>query len=489
MKAYKGTLIALVMLMFVGGVVWFVKPAALQQDPVGNPRLFRFEKHELVRVEVRQAVGTDVVLAEQEGVWRIEGTGHQAGRSMVNRVKHQLHDLTARATVVDDPENLSLYGLGKNAIRVALTMRNGEQIEFDVGDPNPTSVSYYIQLAGSGQIYTVKKAAVDYYSLTLDEFRERRFASFDSKDVTALTAELRLPDANHTLDLERVSERKWRLRSPIEMDADHDHARRLMGRVSAMKAVRFVPRDKDLAQYGLEDPRADIHVRFASREPLRIRVGASVEAERGYDQLAYVLMDEEDTVFVARSGMLEDFSSDPVSFRNRRVVKMLADDVVAIDVVLTKTADDDMSGEGHVRYAAEQWVWQDGVPVSGSTPKRVARRIAEMEVDTFVDDADASLVTYGLVSPRAQIELRDREENVRVVQIGAKGPPVVDPDGNEYPRYYANVVAEKAVYLVSMGVLEVVRDLVRESGRKDKRDQEKAARQERIETASDDESP
>ena len=98
--------------------------------------------------------------------------------------------------------------------------------------------------------------------------------------------------------------------------------------------------------------------KFASRAPLRIRVGAAVQAERGYDELAYVLMDEGDTVFVARSGMLEDFSSKPESFRNRRVVKMLPDDVVSIDAILVQTDTDDLSGEGHVRYAAEQWTWR-----------------------------------------------------------------------------------------------------------------------------------
>ena len=198
MKAFRGTGLALFVLVVVGALVWLFKPAMFAPDPVGNPQLFQFEKHELTRVEVQRPEGDPVVLTERDGQWVIEGTGHEAGRSMVNRVKHQLHDLTARASVVEDADNLSLYGLGENAIHVILTLRDGEQVSFDVGDPNPTSVSYYIQPKASEQIYTVKKAAVDYYSLTLDEFRERRFASFDSKDVTGITAVLRLPEANYT---------------------------------------------------------------------------------------------------------------------------------------------------------------------------------------------------------------------------------------------------------------------------------------------------
>ena len=52
--------------------------------------------------------------------------------------------------------------------------------------------------------------------------------------------------------------------------------------------------------------------------------------------------------------------------RNRRVVKMDAEDVVSIDAVIAETSNQfELSGEGSVRYAAEQWVWSDGVPVSG----------------------------------------------------------------------------------------------------------------------------
>jgi len=490
MKAFRGSAMALLVLVVVGVLVWILKPAMFENDPVGNPQIFRFEKHEVVRVEVQRPDGDNVVLAEQDGQWVIEATGHEAGRSMVNRVKHQLHDLTARATVVEDAANLSLYGLGENAIHVVLSLRDSKRIAFDVGDPNPTSVSYYIQPEGSGQIYTVKKAAVDYYSLTLDEFRERRFASFDSKDVTAISAALRLPEANYTLTMTREGDRRWAMSSPIELDADHDQARRLMGRVSAMKAVRFEAREPgSLERYGLDTPRADITVRFASRDPLRIRVGDPAPTERHHDVLAYVLMDDGDTVYVARSGMLDEFVTDPKSFRNRRVVKLRTKDVVSVDAVLRSGPTDDLSGEGNVRYAAEQWVWSDGVPVSGSTPKRVARRFAELEVDNFIADAPSDLDAYGLNEPRARVELRDQDDNLRVVRIGGEGEPMADPEGNEHPRYYAMIESEQSVYLVNMGVLGVVKDLVREAARKAAKDAEKASRQERIETATQAQTP
>jgi len=486
MKAFRGTAIAAVLAGLLGCVVWFLRPDLLSSDPVGHPKLFTFEKHAMVRVDVRRPGAEDIALVETDGRWLIEGTGHPAGRSMVNRIKHQIHDLTARATVVTDAERPTLYGLGKGAIEVEITLRDGEKIAFQAGAPNPSAVSYYIQPKGSDTIYTVQKAAVDYYSLTLDEFRERRFASFDSKDATRITAKLDLPDARYTLDIEKTGDRLWEQRSPLQMAASDDQARRLLGRVSALKARDFIPLEgKNLAEYGLQTPRAEIEIQFASRDPLRVLVGKDAESSGRQEEVAYVLVDGVDTIFVARRGLLEAFGQDPVNLRNRRVVRMKATDVVSIDGSLMEEASSDLHGTGSVRFAAEQWVWKDGVPVAGSTPKRVAERLAGLEVAEFVDDEPTSLARYGLDKPLARVVLKARDGSERVVRIGDEGTPLVDREDRKRSRRYATMEGDASVYLVDEGVLSVIRDLVRESNRKQGRDAEKAARRERIESVAE----
>jgi hypothetical protein len=484
MKAFRGTAIAALLLAIVAAIVWWARPEVFSGVTEGaHPKIFSFEKHDMVRVDVLRPDGTQVSLVEQDGRWLIAGTDHPAGRSMVNRVKHQIHGLTARATVVADPKTPELYGLGENAIEVKLTLKSGEVIRFRAGDPNPSGVSYYLQPEGSDVIYTVQKAAVDYYSLTLDEFRERRFSGFDSKDVTRITAVLDLPEATHTLDIEKTGDRSWEQRSPLQIAASDDQVRRLLGRVSALKAREFIPLEgKALGDYGLDSPRADITIHFGSRDPLRVRVGADASSASRHEQLAYVLLDGVDTIFVARSGLLKAYGIDPTALRNRRVVRMRSADVISIDGELMERPDDNLHGTGSVRYAAEQWVWKDGVPVAGSTPKRVARRLAELEVAEFVDDAPGRLARYGLDKPLARVVLKDRHDNERIVLIGDEGEPLLDRDGNERSRRFLSIEGQDPVYLADAGVLSVVRDLVRESGRKRDRDAEKAARLERIET-------
>lgn len=486
MKAFRGTLIALLLLVVVAVAALVARPALLQKKPEKaseETRLFNFEKQELIRVDVLRPDGDNIALVEKDGRWTIEGTDFVAGRSMVNRIKHQIHDLTARATVVDNPDAPELYGLGKNAIHVKLTMRDGRLVEFLAGDPNPSGVSYYIQPLPGSQVYTVKKAALDYYSLELNEFREHRFASFDSKDAIAVRATMDMPGAPRQLLLEKTGEDWWEMRQPVAMTANLDRVRRLMGRVSALKAQDFIEIEQaDLAKYGLDRPRADITIEFASREPLRVLVGGDAPSTNKYEELCYVMIAGDSSVYIARRGLLEEFGQDPQELRNRKVVKLKEEDVVAVDAWLRAEEMGDPEGSASVRYAAEQWVWKDGVPVPGSTPERVAKRLAELDVDAFVDDKPKALSEYGLENPVARVSLQDKDGGERVVMIGNTGEPEVDPEGNKRERRYASIDGDPAVYLVDDGVFRVVQDMIREYNRKRERDDDKVRRQGRIPT-------
>ena len=158
MKEFRGSLIALV-LVFVVSFVYF---GDSQESivPIKVEQLFRFEKHDLKEVVITQPTGTTIQLQEREGVWYLNDES-LASTSMVNRIKHQLHDLDARTTVVKDTKSPTRYGLGETATRVELFFRSRDPIRFLVGDPNPSLVSYYMQPLEGSAIYTVKKSSMD----------------------------------------------------------------------------------------------------------------------------------------------------------------------------------------------------------------------------------------------------------------------------------------------------------------------------------------
>ncbi len=517
-RQFRGTILALVAFALVGVAFWKLQPHVetplerkAKKGKEDGVALFAFEKSDLTKVMVERPDGT-INLAEKPDGWWIDGadgiadgstpTGKAASpdplpasRSMVNRVKHQLHDLVSRATVVENTGDMALYGLGQSAIHVTLQMRDGSIHTFDAGDPNPSGVSFYIRPTPGDIVYTVKKSAVDYYSLSLAEFRERRFASFDSKDVDALdvkwAASKDFPDGRH-LRFQRTGEHGWDLLEPEHFAASDDGVRGLMGRVSALKAVKFVtdrPTPEDLATYGLDHPKLQVALTFEGKDPITLQVGNNAPEKDGTYDLAYVRLAEDPSVYTARNGLLEDYAKEPASYRLMRFGRMDPNRVSLVAATFVAPPPDkdtpaidndaDLNGTVTVHMAADSWMWDDGVPVAGSTPKRVAQRAADIEADEFVSSTPAD-TKYGFDHPIVSMHLQDLDGTDRTLLVGKKGPPTTDHDGRDRDRYYARVSDHDEVYLVDTGILEVVKDLMREHRRKLTGDDAKDQRDERI---------
>jgi hypothetical protein len=487
-KAFRGTLIAAVVLAVVVGLVWWLDPAPELVQVQEDVPLFRFEKPELVRVVIHRP-GDELVLAEQEdGSWIVEGPGWPAARSMVNRVKHQIHDLNARATVIDSPEAPELYGLGENAIKVELFFRDGEQLSFLAGDPNPSAVSFYIQPlsgdAAGGLVYTVKKSALDYYSLEPSEFRERRFATHDANDADRIEAEL---PGGRRLVLQRTGPFHWQIEEPIQYPASREEVRRLLGRVTALKARAFVEdHPEDLARYGLEQPRAHVVIKFASREPIDLIVGDQAEVDDSIGRprsYAYMKLADDFTVYTGPDDFLEDYLIDPQELRLRKLMRMRVGEVTDVVVDLRAAPGEDLEGSVVMMYRADKWLWGDGVPVPGSTPSRVALRAAEIQADGIVAEEPGPGDRYGFERPRLTVQLTDQSGAVRTLIVGDETEPEVDPEGRERRRFFARCDDHPAVYRVDEGVLDVAEDAVREYQRKAGHDADKEQRHRRMEEA------
>jgi hypothetical protein len=488
MKAFRGTLIVAILLCVVGLAVWYFEPRVADPNAEHVVQLFNFEKQDLVRVEIDRPDKGRLVLAEQpDGNWVVEGPGWKAGRSMVARVKHQIHDLTSRATVIEKPEAPELYGLGANAIRVHMFFRDKTETEFLAGDPNPSSVSYYIEQLPDGEIFTVKKSAMDYYSEDPVEFRERRFTDLDSNDADRVEADL---PGGRRLVLQRLDEFQWQLEEPASFKASREEVRMLLGRVTSLKVRDYVEdHPTDLAKYGLDRPRAHIVVRFASRDPVDLRIGASAAPDEGPGEArtyAYMILAGDDTVVTARDDLVNDFvddARDPEKLRLKRFMRMRIGDIVDAEVTLRTFAGNDLSGSVGVHKRADAWLWDDGTAVPGSTPERVALRAAELEAVDIAADRAGDGARWGFDAPILTVDLADKDGNQRSLLIGKETKSLTDDEGRTRRRFFARASDDEIVYVVDDGVLEVAEDAVREFQRKDDKDAQKEERREKMEKA------
>jgi len=500
-KAFRGTFIAIFALILVW---WVTQPSEIVKPSptrLGDdaPSLFQFEKSALTRVDIVRSEETLSLAEQSDGAWLIEGPSWPAASSMVNRIKHQLHDLTARAAVVDNPDRPELYGLGTHAIRVTLTFRDRDPLTFEVGDPNPTSVSWYLRPLPGQTIFTAKKSAMDSFEMPITEFRERRFATFEATDADRIEASV----AGHApLTLQRTGKRAWALESPIEARASAEAARRLLGRISALKASDFGPdAPEDLAPFGLDQPRATLRVKFASRDELVLRIGQALTPEAGEkpvsdrERRAYMSIDGQPTIFIARDQLLSDFTEAPDQMRNLRFLRLESSTIAQYTLVLNDHDGLSTDAPITIRRTGDKWMWADGNLAAGSTTRRVTERASSLRAKEIA--AERVSPQHGMDSPRLQLTLETDEGVVRVLSVGAEGPaevvpaqPVPGPPGGapintegprEERRFYAQADDDPMVYLIDSTILSTAEDLHREQSRKEDKRADRKARLEKIE--------
>jgi hypothetical protein len=351
-----------------------------------------------------------------------------------------------------------VYGLGAGGIEVTVTMRDGDVHRFEVGDPNPTAVSFYVRPLPEGRVFVVKKSAMDFWRLTLDDFRETRFTTFDADDAVGIDAVV----DGRAVAVVRTGELTWEMTAPAPQRASRDAVRLMLGRVAAVSAQDVVQDGRaDLRRYGLEEPLHRIRISLRSGETVTLEFGAHIEESD--PSMSYVYSVEEDAVYVVRDGLLDAYRKTVEEYRNEVLFPGQHEWTVERMAVRQGT-----QGEIALDRTSDGWRWPDGESVPGSTPKRVAGAAADLRAVGFHDESPPDA---GFEVPTASVSMVfDGGEAVRV-DIG-RSWKVEDPNRSR-TRSFARVEGDPTTYEVEGQLVDVVADLFREYGRKQERDAER----------------
>ena len=427
-RRFTGTLVAALLLAAVVlGVRWWEAGQGRATSPSQPPAVFRFDKGEVVGFRVMRD-DLDLTVRREHGVWRALGRPWAPSAAVIRRVAHQLHELDARTaplTTLDDPNR---FGLGRATVHVYL--RDGREVTFEVGDPTPRGVTYYLRPVPGDEVMVVQRAAVAFAFEPLSAFREDHLAMMDPAEVERVEAQV---DGRH-LAFDRASGTQWVMTAPVEQPASREQVRRILGRVAALRATAFVDQPRDRAPYGLAD-RTDYVTVSTGAAALTLwagRVDDDVEPPRQY---VYVAGD--DVVAEVRAGWLDTLRRPLDEYRDEVIVKLLAHQVQGLRV----TRGDEVVA---LRRTSDGWRDEHGA-FPGRTPERVVKQATGVRATAFDADGHAPTFVVSLsADDGSDVRLRGR-------RVG-EGLVVVDD-------------AESA-FEVSPALADAVDDLLREHRRR-----------------------
>ncbi|MCL2053669.1 MAG: DUF4340 domain-containing protein [Oscillospiraceae bacterium] len=243
-------------------------------------------------------------------VWTIgEFIGLPIDYEKVNDTVTAAASITSQQLVAEDAPDLSIYGLTqpRAAVRVEFSDSENTVRELCIGNDTPIFGKTYFCFMGENTVYTVNTSDISYflddkYSL-IQKTVYRPYSSPDPEDETDYRRINKMVIAREDIDYDIVIEYDTRaenlqmvtgnssayvLTSPVSLDLSPDKSHDVMNMVFWLTANDIAvvsPTPEQLAEYGLDQPYADIFMDMAG-ESFQMKVGNQNAEKTG--RYAYV---------------------------------------------------------------------------------------------------------------------------------------------------------------------------------------------------------
>jgi hypothetical protein len=437
---------------------WIPKSVAELRDR----QVFTGDSFQAARLEIRRPEGFLQLARGDGGEWKIQQPfPMRADRAAVGGLLQKLLGLRIEEFVVDALSDPAAYGLDAASAEVSLwmgdkdagqTLSLGKKVE-----KNPAWV--YARLAAFDSVYAVSADIMDVLSVKSDALRDRRLTGLPSYEVV----HLQVSGPGGSLDVRREAGRTWSLVKPVTWVAD---AERVEEFVRAWADARVEEFDDNVESNRLESFRAHApwRLRLASQSwtnpeaassslPLAVpqQVDLYVDGGERADRLTVSVEGQPGLYTIPAAG--PPLSSDPLYFRDRKVLNIPVSDLRTITLVgggeSQKVARDEAGG--FVATRRDQVADEEAVA-------NILNLLERFRVEYFVAQDPRDLAEYGLKDPEwvLSLGLSGASGIEKALLIGRAAP-----DGR-----YAMTRGEDVVFVVDAALpLMLERPLVRAVGK------------------------
>lgn len=407
MKRHWVTILMAAVLAGLGAYVYFVElPAERAQTAkeTEGKKLLPFAEQDITGLTVRTA-GAEVVLSPSPNrTWRITAPlSTEADAREVDGILRALVLGKVTRVVADQATDLAPFGLEHPPVVLVLKAEAKEET-LSLGEAGPISSTLYAMRGSDRQVLLTDLAARDFYNKTLLTLRKKTVFDFDETKVDRL----RLTYPPTELVLYRVEDRKdkkWRVRFPIETQADQTEVRNLLLKLENLAALGFIdpgPEHQTLMARlnTIKTPQARIVVHENGHQS-----GPETRKERtvqlyqfGKDSgEAFAVTTPEAPIFRINPMAIKDLTKDLFALRDKRLLGVGSEDIAMLRV---KTREEDYT----LIRQNDAWVLetQPEQPVDQQAAALFVSRVADLPAELQVLKRIGPLAPYGLAAPAAE---------------------------------------------------------------------------------------
>ena len=435
---FRGTLVALAVVLGLGLVVWF----SGQRDRKGAA-----ERAALAKLLPVQAA--DVVrLGFAHGDTRIELERRDAGWVLVTPVSANCEDAVV-ASFLDTLAAARMeqrlgsgerarYGLDHPAATVRLETRGGKRHEIACGRINPLQTLVYVLVDADDEVCLTTSSLLSGALTSAFGWRDKRMIEVPADSVACLRF---TTIRDGSLVVRRDTRDAWVTEGPVAWRVDPVRLRGLLLQLSALRAIGVASENKqDLAKFGLDNRKLSAILEDGTGNVLGDLVFGYALHEGAY----YAIVPDKPEIFEVEGQMVETLVGLVQQPRDRRVFPPFDPETVTrLDI---KAPEDRFVIE---RRGVTQWAVRQGDKVDSSfalDPGRVhalLEQMATMEVTDFPQQQPGRDVVE---PPAWSIDVYGANGLVSGLRIGHR-----DPKGGLH--VFAQGPWDRAVFLLSPALL------------------------------------
>ncbi|MEX5215300.1 MAG: DUF4340 domain-containing protein [Nitrospiraceae bacterium] len=431
MSRYRGSIALALLLAGLGAYLYFVELPSQQREEeteAQKSKLLSFDEKAITGLGIKSAQGTIDLKTDDSRNWlmtapvQAEADAREA-QSMIRAL------VLGKVSRVIEATQESLRPFGLEHPPVTVTVRTQDQQEtFGIGDVGPLSSTLYVLRESDKQVLLTDLAVKDFLNKTVMTFRRKEILPFEHAQADRLR--LTYPPTEIVLYLmDDKPAKKWKIRAPIEANADQSEVRSFLFRLEALKAIGIIdpgPERVEIAKM-LKKPLAQITVHAAGADHTVKLYHSETNSGEAFAETSAA-----GPLYRISPAMLKDLTKDLFTLQDKRLLG-LDFEMVAMLAVKTRTEQYQLINQ------SGQWVLEDRPEekLNQETVDLFVSRVVNLPAEIRVVKQPGSLAPYGLVAPTAEFTAtgKDGSQSGRLV-LGNQSSGLVYAIGQAMPGVF-----------------------------------------------------
>jgi hypothetical protein len=400
----RGLLVALGLLVLLGGGIWWSNRAAKDKDskpaPDAPPKIVALREADFKNIAIDRRVGEKTVVElDSAGSWHITSpAAYPVDKDAVNGLITSAANVTSDKVVEDKAADLSQYGLSSPLVTVTVGLKNGQTKKIALGDDAPAGGSTYASIAGDAHVYTVPSYVKSGLDKSSADLRDRRMLTFNSDKLARVVLTAQKSDT----EFGKNATGEWQIVKPQPYRTDALGVDDLVRRLSDVKldpAVSVDDLKKNAQTFASATPLASISATDASGTQ-------KLEIRKTKDDKYFAKSSAVQGVYSVDSTTAKSFDKASTDFRNKKL----------FDFGFTDPSRIDYHGAHDVTVSkgGERW-FRNGKPLDSSSVQMFLDKLRDLSATKFADSGfGAATVNITAVSSDGK-----KTEKVGLAKSGA----------------------------------------------------------------------